>query len=98
LLAAHIPGGYKAAGTAALEHTLLRIASLPLTATQTVARNTDVARSIHCTRTLDSKWIPHRPPSPLHMEFSTAESIGLGYKVAPMNAVEQFKSRQQSGF
>ncbi|KAJ5440048.1 uncharacterized protein N7458_011046 [Penicillium daleae] len=88
-LANLIPGGYEAAGTTALGHTLLHIACLPLTATQIVARNPEVAKSIHCARTLDSQWKPHRLPSPLHMEFSTAESIGLGYKITPMTAAEQ---------
>ncbi|KAJ5390809.1 uncharacterized protein N7496_001877 [Penicillium cataractarum] len=88
-LATRVPGGYNAAGTTALGHTLLHIACLPLTATQTVARNPHVAKSIHCARTLDSKWKPHRLPSPLHIEFSTAEAIGLGYKLTPMTVVEQ---------
>lgn len=88
-LATFIPGGYEAAGTTALGHTLLHIAALPLTATQIVARNPYVAKSIHCARTLDSKWVPHHLPSPLHMEFSTAEPIGLGYKATPLTVAEQ---------
>jgi hypothetical protein len=84
-----IPGGYEAAGVTALGHTLLHIAALPFTATQIVARNPDVAKSIHSARTLDSTWIPHRLPSPLHREFSTAELIGLGCKVSPMTEAQQ---------
>lgn len=57
-LAALIPGGYKVAEATALGHTLLHMASLPLIATREVARNPEVARTIHCARTLDSKWIP----------------------------------------
>ena len=90
-LAALIPGGYKAAGITALGHTLLHIAALPFNAQQIVGRNPEIARSIHCARTLDSKWRPHRLPSPLHMEFSTPEdmSIGLGRKPQPMTVPQQ---------
>ncbi|KAJ5793959.1 hypothetical protein N7457_000558 [Penicillium paradoxum] len=68
-LAASIPGGLGSAGTTALGHTLLHIASLPLTAKQTARNNPDVADSIHCARTLDSKWSFHYLPSPLHIQF-----------------------------
>jgi ankyrin repeat protein len=88
-LATFIPGGYEAAGITALGHTLLHIAALPYTATQIVARNPYVAKSIHCARTLDSTWLAHRLPSPLHRDFSTAELIGLGYKVTPMTEAQQ---------
>ncbi|CDM33456.1 Transient receptor potential channel, vanilloid 5/6 [Penicillium roqueforti FM164] len=57
------------AGTTALGHTLLHIASLPFTSNQTALYNPDVADSIHCARTLDSRWFPHRMPSPLHIQF-----------------------------
>jgi hypothetical protein len=63
-------GDLHTAGITALGHTLLHIAALPLTANYTVARNPAVTRSIHCACTLDSKWMPHRLPSPLHMEFA----------------------------
>lgn len=68
-LAASISGGLGSAGTTALGHTLLHIASLPLTSNQTALNNPDVADSIHCARTLDSKWFPHGMPSPLHIQF-----------------------------
>ncbi|KAJ5139019.1 uncharacterized protein N7515_003867 [Penicillium bovifimosum] len=68
-LAASIPGGLGSAGTTALGHTLLHIASLPLTSNQTALYNPDVAESIHCARTLDSKWFFHILPSPLHIQF-----------------------------
>lgn len=88
-LAGYISGGYKSAGTTSLGHTLLHIAALPLTAHQIVIRNPDVARSIHCARTLDSKWLPHRLPSPLHMDFTTPEEIGYRNDPIPMTSVQQ---------
>ncbi|KAF7154936.1 hypothetical protein CNMCM5623_003194 [Aspergillus felis] len=75
-LAGHIPGGLKAAGTTALGHTLLHITCLPLTADQIAGRNPAVARSIHCARTLDTAWLPHRLPSPLHMRFVVPGQLG----------------------
>ncbi|KAJ5471020.1 hypothetical protein N7530_008377 [Penicillium desertorum] len=88
-LAAFIPGGYGSAGTTSLGHTLLHIAALPLTAHQIVTRNPDVARSIHCARTLDSKWRPHRLPSPLHMDFSTPEEVAYPNSPMPMTVAQQ---------
>ncbi|KAF7122876.1 hypothetical protein CNMCM5793_000986 [Aspergillus hiratsukae] len=70
-LAGFIPGGFAAAGVTALGHTLLHVASLPLTNSHIVAGNTDVARSIHCARTLHPYWRPFRLASPLHMQFQT---------------------------
>jgi hypothetical protein len=75
-LAGHILGGMKAAGTTAPGNTLLHIACLPLTADQIVSRNPAVARSIHCARTLDTAWLPHRLPSPLHMRFVGQGQLG----------------------
>lgn len=54
-LATFIPGGYGSAGTTSLGHALLHIAALPFTAHQISTRNPDVARRVHCARTLDSK-------------------------------------------
>lgn len=88
-LAASIPGGLGSAGITALGHTLLHIASLPFTTQQIVARNPDVARSLHCARTLDSTWLPHGLLSPLHMEFTTAEELGLVDKPSPMTVPQQ---------
>lgn len=91
-LAASIPGGFSAAGTTALGHTLLHIVSLPLTASQTVARNPAIARSIHCARTLDSVWITHALPSPLHAQFAAPEDLG-GKNPQPMTRAEQKAQR-----
>ncbi|GIK05630.1 hypothetical protein Aspvir_009743 [Aspergillus viridinutans] len=86
-LAGHIPGGLKAAGTTALGHTLLHIACLPLTADQIVSRNPALAKSIHCARTLDTAWLPHRLPSPLHMRFASPGQLGGNPR--PMSESEQ---------
>lgn len=95
-LAASIPGGYEAAGTTALGHTLLHIAALPLIAQQIVARPA-IVRSIHCARTLDSRWMAHHLPSPVHMEFATPEDIILGpekkRKPIPMTVPQQLAQR-----
>lgn len=88
-LADFIPGGYESAGTTSLGHTLLHIAALPLTAHQIVTRNPYVARSIHCARTLDSKWIYHRLPSPLHMDFSLPEEVAYQNSPIPMTVAQQ---------
>jgi hypothetical protein len=87
-LAGFIPGGFAAAGVTALGHTLLHVASLPLTNRQTVAANPDVARSIHCARTLDSYWSPYRLPSPVHMQFLTPGETGAKYP-QPMTVAQQ---------
>lgn len=87
-LAASVPGGFSAAGTTALGHTLLHIAALPLNSNQTVARNPVVARSVHCARTLDSTWTPHALPSPLHARFAAPEDLG-GKDPRPMARAEQ---------
>ncbi|GES61197.1 hypothetical protein ATEIFO6365_0006065600 [Aspergillus terreus] len=61
-LAGFMPAGLGAAGTTALGHTLLHVASLPLTRWQVNGGNPKVAQSIHCIRTLDARWRhPHRP-------------------------------------
>ncbi|RHZ63006.1 hypothetical protein CDV55_105716 [Aspergillus turcosus] len=87
-LAGFIPGGFAAAGSTALGHTLLHVASLPLTNSQIVAGNTDVARSIHCARTLDPYWSPFRLPSPVHMRFQTPGEMGAK-NPQPMTVAQQ---------
>lgn len=87
-LAGFIPGGFAAAGVTALGHTLLHIASLPLTNNHTVAGNPDVARSIHCARTLNSHWSPYRLPSPVHMQFLTPGEVGA-QNPQPLTVFEQ---------
>lgn len=88
-LAGFIPGGFAAAGVTALEHTLLHVASLPLTNSQIVSGNPDVARSIHCVRTLDSHWSPYRLPSPIHMQFLTPGEMGAKNPQQPMTVALQ---------
>ncbi|KAF7182821.1 hypothetical protein CNMCM7691_002482 [Aspergillus felis] len=87
-LAGFIPGGLAAAGVTALGHTLLHVASLPLTNCQTVAANPDVASSIHCARMLDSYWSPYRLPSPVHMQFLTPGETGAKHP-QPMTVAQQ---------
>ncbi|KAJ5795161.1 hypothetical protein N7457_001760 [Penicillium paradoxum] len=62
-----LPMPLSSAGTTALGHTLLHIASLPLTAMSMNREIPEAVRSVHCARTLDSKWLPHAQPSPLHL-------------------------------
>jgi ankyrin repeat protein len=87
-LAGFIHGGFAAAGVTALGHTLLHVASLPLTNCQIVAANPAVARSIHCARTLDSYWCPYRLPSPVHMQFVTPGETGAKHP-QPMTVAQQ---------
>jgi ankyrin repeat protein len=87
-LARFIPGEFAAAGVTALGHTLLHVASLPLTNCHTVAANPDVARSIHCARTLDSYWSPYRLASPVHMQFLAPGETGAKHP-QPMTVAQQ---------
>ncbi|GFG23141.1 hypothetical protein IFM61606_03015 [Aspergillus udagawae] len=87
-LAGFIPGRFAAAGVTALGHTLLHVASLPLTNSHIVAGNPDVARSIHCARSLDSYWRPFHLPSPIHMQFQTPGEMGAK-NPQPMTVAEQ---------
>lgn len=66
-IAASMPGGHTTAGQTALGHTLLHVAALPLTANYIAKSSPAVNLSIHCARTLDSKWLQHRLPSPRHI-------------------------------
>ncbi|KAL4897821.1 hypothetical protein BDV59DRAFT_198088 [Aspergillus ambiguus] len=63
-LAGSIRGGLNAAGVTALGHTLLHVASLPLTGWQVDAGNSSVAESVRCIHTLDSCWASYHLPSP----------------------------------
>ena len=68
-IAASIPGGHATAGRTALGHTLLHVTALPLTGDHTAKIRPAVERSIHCARTLDSKWLQHSLPSPRHLKY-----------------------------
>lgn len=68
-IAASIPGGHSTARSTALGHTLLHVAALPLTGDHTAKTKPAVERSIHCARTLDSKWLQHSQPSPRHLQY-----------------------------
>jgi hypothetical protein len=91
-LADLIPGGLGAAGITALGHTLLHVASLPLTGWQVDGGNLDVAQSIHCIRTLDSRWVPYQLPSPIFARFKTPSEMSL-LKPQPMTEGEQQAQR-----
>ena len=54
-LADLILGWLGVAGITALGYTLLYVASVPLTGWQVDGGNLDIAQSIHCIRTLDSR-------------------------------------------
>ncbi|KAF9887937.1 hypothetical protein FE257_009459 [Aspergillus nanangensis] len=71
-LAGFIPGGLGAAGTTALGHTLLHVASLPLTGWHVNDRAPNIAKSIHCIRTLDSRWIPYPLSSSAYESLQSA--------------------------
>jgi ankyrin repeat protein len=82
-LLSSLPMPLSSAGTTALGHTLLHIASLPLTSMSMNREIPDAVRSVHCARTLDSRWLPHSQPSPLHLE--TAKSATIQVPSRPIN-------------
>ncbi|KAJ6143416.1 hypothetical protein N7471_002869 [Penicillium samsonianum] len=67
-LLSRLPISLSTAGTTALGHSLLHIACLPLTSEYIDKENPDSVQSIHCARTLDSCWLPHAFPSPMHLD------------------------------
>ncbi|KAL5355056.1 hypothetical protein BJX96DRAFT_1182 [Aspergillus floccosus] len=87
-LAGFIPGGLGAAGTTALGHTLLHVASLPLTGWQVNGGNPKVAQSIHCIRTLDLRWRPHHRHGP-RFARSMAPSEPSLLNLQPMTLSQQ---------
>ncbi|OQD94902.1 hypothetical protein PENSOL_c023G11304 [Penicillium solitum] len=74
-LLSRLPMSLSTAGTTALGHSLLHIASLPLTSDYIDQKNPDFVRSIHCTRTLDSHWLSHAFPSPMHLSPSNGTRL-----------------------
>ncbi|KAL4861108.1 hypothetical protein BDV12DRAFT_191295 [Aspergillus spectabilis] len=65
-LANFIPEGLSAAGVTALGHTLLHVSSMPLTTSQMVFNTRRIAQSLHCARTLGSRWRCRRIQKPLY--------------------------------
>jgi ankyrin repeat protein len=88
-----LPMPLSSAGTTALGHTLLHIASLPLTSMSMNREIPDAVRSVHCARTLDSKWLPHSEPSPLHLE--TTKQVGIGVPFCSINPPTPLTPAQQ---
>lgn len=84
------------AGSTALGHTLLHIASLPWTSESIDDTNPDVVRSIHCARTLDSAWLPHSYPSPLHLQPQPQSRLNPPHRPArtPLTPAEQHAQLQ----
>ncbi|KAJ6079544.1 hypothetical protein N7467_009297 [Penicillium canescens] len=82
-LLSFLPMPLSSAGTTALGHTLLHIASLPLTSMSMNREIPDAVRSVHCARTLDSQWLPHSQPSPLHLE--TTKGVAIEVPFRPIN-------------
>ncbi|KAJ6044262.1 uncharacterized protein N7446_002459 [Penicillium canescens] len=78
-LLSFLPMPLSSAGTTALGHTLLHIASLPLTSMSMNREIPDAVRSVHCARTLDSQWLPHSQPSPLHLETTKGVAIEVPF-------------------
>lgn len=74
-LLSRLPMSLSTAGTTALGHSLLHIASLPLTSDYIDQKNPDFVQSIHCTRTLDSHWLSHAFPSPMHLSPSNGTRL-----------------------
>lgn len=67
-LLSRLPMELSSAGTTALGQNLLHIASLPMTSECIDQENPDYTQSIHCARTLDSFWLSHQFPSPMHLD------------------------------
>ncbi|KAJ5951268.1 uncharacterized protein N7479_009681 [Penicillium vulpinum] len=82
-LLSFLPMPLSSAGMTALGHTLLHIASLPLTSMSMNREVPDAVRSVHCARTLDSRWLPHSQPSPLHLK--TTNKIASEVPFPPIN-------------
>ena len=76
-LLSRLPMPLSTAGTTALGHNLFHIASLPLTSEYIDKKNPNSVQSIHCARTLDSDWLSHAFPSPLHLDPSRRPGHGL---------------------
>lgn len=83
-LLSFLPMPLSSAGTTALGHTLLHIASLPLTSMFMNRDIPEAVRSVHCARTLDSTWIAHPLPSPMHLEI-TATEVAIQVPFGPIN-------------
>ncbi|KAJ5462756.1 hypothetical protein N7475_007700 [Penicillium sp. IBT 31633x] len=84
-LLSYLPMPLSSAGVTALGHTLLHIASLPLTSMSMNRENPDAVRSIHCARTFDSTWLPHSLPSPQHLYPKSRTSIAQVIPGIPIN-------------
>lgn len=82
-LLSFLPMPLSSAGKTALGHTLLHIASLPLTSMSMNREIPDAVRSIHCARTLDSTWLPHSQPSPRHLD--TSRRLGILNPTRPID-------------
>ncbi|KAL4874923.1 hypothetical protein BJY04DRAFT_233168 [Aspergillus karnatakaensis] len=91
-LAASIPGEFAAAGQTALGHTLLHVASLPLHAGHIDISLENTATSIHCLRTLASRWAPYCLPNQLLKSYKTPAEVALH----PCNADWMTESQQQA--
>ncbi|KAH8433887.1 uncharacterized protein LDX57_011523 [Aspergillus melleus] len=91
-VAGSIQGGHLAAGQTALGHTLLLVASLPLTGNYATQDKPAVKRSIRCARTLDSKWLQHSRPSPEHVQTRASRPpyhiLHKPFKPVPMTEAE----------
>ncbi|KGO37923.1 hypothetical protein PEX2_103590 [Penicillium expansum] len=75
-LLSRLPIPLPTAGTTALGLNLLHIA--PLTLTENInKKNPDSVQSIHCARTLDSNWLSHAFPSPIHLDPKGRLGYGL---------------------
>ncbi|KAJ5161898.1 hypothetical protein N7492_007290 [Penicillium capsulatum] len=79
-----LPMSLDSAGSTALGHTLLHVASLPLTSKNIDKENPASTQSIHCARTVDSKWLPHQLPSPMHLDPTMKRGYGLTRPAVPL--------------
>lgn len=91
-IASSIPGGHLTAGQTALGHTLLLVAALPLTGNYATQDKPAVKHSIRCARTLDSKWLQHGRPSPIHAQTRAPRPpyrvLHKPFKPVPMTEAE----------
>jgi len=71
-----LPMPLSTAGTTALGHSLLHIASLPLISEYIDKKNPYSVQSIHCARTPDSDGLLHAP-NPLHLDPNRRPGHGL---------------------
>ena len=93
-IATSIPDGHTMAGKTSLGHTLLHVAALPLTGNHAAMSRPAVERSIHCARTLDSKWLQHFKPSPRHLKYPRGSKLPYSMRGNPFKEIFMTEAEQ----